>query len=316
VPIVSLITDDKYLNGSGMGLFVGTNYTRDWEYPVHAQYFEDGELKINQLSSFRIVGGSSRKRAQKGMAVYARGSLGEDRFSYNPFENRDYADLKSFTLRAAGTETWGTRFKDAFLTSLAAGTNVMYQDVRVINVYINGKYYGCYTLTEHIGIHNNCVDEDDYSQLLELDSYYDETYKFKSMYYNLPVNVKSPDLAEPDCPQSLREIEFEWGNFEDMLRRKNDLSNVFSVDSFATFMLMNDLCGNTELNHPKSTFLYKPYGTTRYIFGPGWDFDWGFGYQMYGSYFRTYTYRTIRAFTGLGTTFFQALMEHEQVIEA
>ena len=185
-----------------------------------------------------------------------------------------------------------------------------------IELYINGRYYGCYTLTEHIGIHNNCVDEDDFSQMLELDSYYDETYKFKSMYYNLPVNVKNPDLAEPGCPQTLRDIEKEWGNFEDVLRRGKDLSGVFSVDSFATFMLMNDLCGNTELNHPKSTFLYKPTGTSRYIFGPGWDFDWGFGYQMNGSYFQTYSYRTIRAFTGLGTTFFQALMEHEQVIEA
>lgn len=150
VPVVSLITDDKYLHHSSMGLFTRSDITYDWEYPVHVQYFDEGEVKINQLSSFRITGGSSRKRAQKGLAVFARGALSEDRFNYSPFENRDYTDVKSFTLRAAGTEGRGTRFKDAFLTSLAAGTNVLYQDVRVVNVYINGHYWGHYNLREKI----------------------------------------------------------------------------------------------------------------------------------------------------------------------
>ena len=150
VPVVSLITDDKYLHHSSMGLFTRSDITYDWEYPVHVQYFDEGEVKINQLSSFRITGGSSRKRAQKGLAVFARGALSEDRFNYSPFENRDYTDMKSFTLRAAGTEGRGTRFKDAFLTSLAAGTNVLYQDVRVVNVYINGNYWGHYNLREKI----------------------------------------------------------------------------------------------------------------------------------------------------------------------
>lgn len=155
VPVVSLITDEKYISDSNIGLFVQRDdYRYDWEYPVHVQYFENGEIKINQLSSFRITGGFSRKRGQKSMAVYARGSLSEDRFSYNPFENRDYADIKSFTLRAAGTETWGTRFKDAFLTSLAEGENVMYQDARTVVVYINGRFWGHYNLREKINKHS------------------------------------------------------------------------------------------------------------------------------------------------------------------
>ena len=149
VPVVSLITDDKYLNDPSKGLFVAANSNKDWEYPIHVQYFEDGEVKINQLSSFRIAGGFSRKRAQKGLAIFARGSLSESTFSYSPFENRDYEEIKSFTLRAAGTER-GTRFKDAFLTSLAEGANVMYQDARVAVVYINGKFWGHYNIREKI----------------------------------------------------------------------------------------------------------------------------------------------------------------------
>lgn len=150
LPVISLITDDQYTMNSRTGLFVYDNYKNDWEYPIHVQYFEDGEIKINQLSSFKIVGGFSRGRPQKGFAIYARGSLGDDRFRYNPFENRDYTEYKAFTLRAAGTEGEGTRFKDAFLTSLAEGGSAMYQDARVILVYLNGEFWGHYNLREKI----------------------------------------------------------------------------------------------------------------------------------------------------------------------
>ena len=185
-----------------------------------------------------------------------------------------------------------------------------------IELYVNGEYKGCYTLTEHVGIHNNCIDEDDYSQLLELDSYYDETYKFRSMQFNLPINIKNPDLGDEDCPITLSQIEDEWAEFEKALKLSRTLVPYVSLDSFATFMFMNDLCGNTELNHPKSTFLYKPTGTDRYIWGPGWDFDWGFGYEMNGSYFKTYSYKTIGVMNGVGTSFFKKMMSHEEVIEA
>lgn len=183
-----------------------------------------------------------------------------------------------------------------------------------IELYVNGSYYGCYTLTEHVGIHNNCVDEDDWSVMLELDSYYDETYKFYSTFYGLPVNVKNPDLSEEGCPVTLTQIKNDWAEFEDLLRRKKDVSSRLSIDSFATFMFMNDLCGNTELNHPKSTFLYKPTGTDRFIFGPGWDFDWGFGYEKNGRYFVTYSYKTIGVMNGTGNTFFSAMMSHEDIL--
>ncbi|MBR4294676.1 MAG: CotH kinase family protein [Bacteroidaceae bacterium] len=183
-----------------------------------------------------------------------------------------------------------------------------------IELYVNGDYYGCYTLTEHVGIHNNCVDEDDWSVMIELDSYFDETYKFHSAFFGLPVNVKNPDFSEEGCPITLSEVKNDWNEFEDQLRRKKDLTEHLSIDTFAMFMFMNDLCGNTELNHPKSTFLYKPHGTDRFIFGPGWDFDWGFGYQTNGRYFVTYSYKTIGVMSGSGCTFFNAMMSHEDIL--
>ena len=41
---------------------------------------------------------------------------------------------------------------------------------------------------------------------------------------------------------------------------------------------MQQLGGNRELNHPTPVKLYKEAPDSLYVFGPVWDFDWGFDY--------------------------------------
>jgi hypothetical protein len=84
---------------------------------------------------------------------------------------------------------------------------------------------GSYMFTEHIGLSNNSVDqEEDLGYILELDSYYDEDYKFRSDKYNLPVNIKDPDLS--DFSEDVREAKFnaiqaDFAKFEDALYYNN-----------------------------------------------------------------------------------------------
>ena len=64
----------------------------------------------------------------------------------------------------------------------------------------------------------------------------------------------------------------------------------FLVDNYlASFLSVNELVGNYELMHPKSTFLYKEdlFGDSKYIFGPVWDMDWAFGYETNHNYYTT-----------------------------
>ncbi len=155
VPVVALITDEKYLTDPGMGLFVKgsgstPNYQQNWEYPMHVQYFDKGKTLLSQLASFSTSGGLGLTRPQKTVSIFARGALGADRFYFNPFPNRDYDSYNALTLRSGGTESRGTRFKDELLTSLAQGLNVLYQDAVPVVVYINGKYWGHYNLREKI----------------------------------------------------------------------------------------------------------------------------------------------------------------------
>ena len=155
-PVVSLISDDKYLFSSKTGILTkGTgatpNYARGWEYPVNIEYFTlSGENQINQMGTFTCSGHSARVNAQKSIALYARKAWGSDRFYFNPFPTRNYGSYKSILLRAANSDTYATRLRDVVASSLAEGQDILYQDHVVIQVYINGKYYGHYNLREKI----------------------------------------------------------------------------------------------------------------------------------------------------------------------
>ena len=157
VPVVSLVTDEKYLFDNKTGILVPgngkfANYYRDWEYPINVEYFNAGnEQEINQQASFRVTGATSRVYAQKAISLFARSALGAGSFEFNPFPNREgYTEYKALTLRAGGTESYKTRFKDAMLTRLANGTGLFYQESVTCVVYLNGEYWGQYNLRERI----------------------------------------------------------------------------------------------------------------------------------------------------------------------
>ena len=157
VPVVSLITDEKYLFDKKTGALVkGTNadypnYEREWEYPVNIEYFDaNGIVEINQMGTFTAAGHSARQNAQKSIAIYARKAYGPERFSFNPFPNRDYESYKSLLLRSANSDAFSTRLRDPVISSLAEPLNIIYQDALAIEVYINGQYWGHYNLREKI----------------------------------------------------------------------------------------------------------------------------------------------------------------------
>ena len=155
-PIVSLISDNRYLFDKKTGILTkGTgkipNYSRGWEYPVNIEYFDrDGKCGINQTGTFTCSGHSARVNAQKSIALYARKAWGPDRFYFDPFPTRHYGSYKSLLLRAANSDTHATRLRDVVASSLAEGQGILYQDYVVIQVYINGEYYGHYNLREKI----------------------------------------------------------------------------------------------------------------------------------------------------------------------
>lgn len=178
-----------------------------------------------------------------------------------------------------------------------------------VDLTLNGVYKGSYVLTQHIEVNENRVNIGDDGYLLELDTYFDEAYKFYSSGYNLPVMIKNPELSDV---AGIAPIKSEFELFEGLIKAStfpnNTYNNYFDVDVFAKYMLVYFLTGNEEVNHPKSTYMHKKAGG-KFTFGPLWDFDWAYGYEGTGSHFNNATKPLFWNGTAKGTLFFKRLFE-------
>ena len=168
-----------------------------------------------------------------------------------------------------------------------------------VELYVNGHYRGSYNFTEKIGFSNNSIDIDDETNavMLELDSYYDEAYKFRDANYNLYVNLKEPDLednvaegliSKTEAQAKLEEIQDYFNNFTYNIKRDYD-NALLDIKYAVRAMLVTDLVRNEELMHPKSWFIYTEdiVNDSLWVLGPVWDFDWSFGYERGHNYFIT-----------------------------
>lgn len=193
-----------------------------------------------------------------------------------------------------------------------------------VDLYLNGEYRGSYNFTEKTGFSNNSVDiaDETNATFLELDSYYDETYKFKSTFYSLPVNIKEPDFTDETLVTTLTQqtIADGFNLMENAVYYAEDYSQYLDVEMMARFLAGNELINNEELSHPKSVFLYREdcnSADSKYIFGPLWDCDWAYGYDGSGSYFKVKD--TSNFFDSMnssrpGTRFFRGVRLNEDVI--
>lgn len=145
-----------------------------------------------------------------------------------------------------------------------------------VKLRLNEKEMGCYYLCEKIRIQEERVNiskEDGF--IVELDTYYDEKWKFHSSM-GLPVMIKEPseDLM---TQERLDWFKSEFNRVEDLISstkvRSGEYRDYLDVDSFIDYWFVEELAGNGEGNHPKSTYMYKD-GAGKFYAGPAWDFDW------------------------------------------
>ena len=161
-------------------------------------------------------------------------------------------------------------------------------DVVPVELYMNGEYRGSYFFTQKVGMANNSVDFDDESMaaLFELDSY-SESGQFDSYTYGLPVNIKAPEFGEDETNLDYYGVMDEFNRFETAVYTNSNYERFVDMDMLVRYMLVNDLVLNTELGHPKSAYLSREnmeHMSSRYTFGPAWDFDWAYGYEGTSSY--------------------------------
>lgn len=186
-----------------------------------------------------------------------------------------------------------------------------------VNVSVNGSYVGSYTFTEQIEVEYNRVNIGDDGLLLELDTYYDEEYKFFSQNYELPVMIKNPELSSTAEQTPIQQT---FNAMEDLIAAaefpNNSYKDHIDIHSVANHLIVHMLTDNEELNHPKSTYIHKTT-SGKFTMGPLWDFDWAYGYEG-GNYFGSSYTRPIFWFSRnpqpIGTSFFARFLSDPEYV--
>ena len=157
---------------------------------------------------------------------------------------------------------------------------------RFVELVLNNTPVGNYYLCEAIRIDNDRVNINEMSPndisgdaitggfILELDSYYDADYKFKTTYYRMPVNIKQPDEDEINNYQynyikdyyNAAEKELYYGSLE-------GFAKYVDMNTLIDWYLLNEAIYNPELGHPKSSYMHKDKNGKLHM-GPAWDHDW------------------------------------------
>lgn len=156
-----------------------------------------------------------------------------------------------------------------------------------VELIFNGYYAGNYFLCEQIKVDENRVNIAELDPkategegitggyLMELDHYFDETFKFRSSIKNFPWQFKDPD--EVNEYQYNYMVDF-VNKFEKSLYDNYDFPNdrsyaeYIDIDSYIDWWFVNELTMNGESAGPKSVYMYKDKNKKMKA-GPAWDYD-------------------------------------------
>lgn len=215
LPVISIAADSLALFDYNTGIFVpGASYDssdslqtgnycmrgREWERLINLEFYETDNTGINQQCGMRTHGNKSRRLQQKGLKLYAREEYGKKRFKHDFFDDTDLNDVKHLCLRPFRCSNWlQTGAQDYIANRVAANLDIDAMSVREAVLFINGEYWGIYTLEESP---DERYLEDHYNVDLEqvnLVKYWEvPTYGDPSDWYQFYDWIRTADLTLPE----------------------------------------------------------------------------------------------------------------------
>ena len=287
LPVVSIVSDAANFFDDDIGIYVPGWHNNmfqsgsAWERPGTIEFFEPGgTLAFRGDIGIRLHGNTTRSRPRKALRIYAKTP---STFEYPIFPDKPLAKFDTFILRNGGND-WGNGvFRDLYLQSLAADTELDRQYGRLVLVFLNGEYWGIHDLRERFddgyAQNNHGLDEHEYVQV-EMDnaasaSPYVPVYDSGNPdlggdYSNLWHYIATHDLSEAA----------HYAAVQDRL----------SVESFIDFFQANIFFGNTDWpgNNVRA---WRSVATNRTEGAPAnhdgrwrymlYDADFGFGADFY-----------------------------------
>jgi len=155
--VVSLVSDPDNLFSSRRGIIA--NQLEKWERAANVEIYgaDGGVIQPSHGCGIALNGDASRRLDMKSFRVLGRSCYDESNsFAAGLFTDRDYPGYRSFLLRGGGQDNTRALIRDPFIDSLAAATEVMYQESEMCVLYLNGQFYGVYDIRERISTYSIC----------------------------------------------------------------------------------------------------------------------------------------------------------------
>ena len=328
VPIFSVQTDDRYLNGDNyMGLFryntsKEDKKTHDWRRPVNIEFFpvEGEESAFNQLGETRIQGGQSRSNALKSMVFYANKRFDPDhkRYSYEffPDQKPGITEFKSFSLRDGGNDFSDMYFRDLIIQrTMGKHVDLDWQAGHTAVLYINGQYMGMLNIRErsnedniysnYDGLEDLDMIEISHEQQNNKDLFIEELKEGDDVFYN-----------------AFKEFYSEKGH------TKAEYEQWLDVSEYLNVMVLNLFYGNIDFPGNNLVFWRPNDDDTESGLPKRWRVilkDTDFGLGLYGRnsdyntielmYNQNYDRNNAWAFSEVATRLFRNMMENEDLLQ-
>ena len=235
---------------------------------------EAGAVKPHIDSFVSIIEKDGKKKLIIDAELFRHGNSTFDNYdpkSYNLNLNQPDSILemtpgRKWVLKANSMDkTQIIRNETAFKAARMAGLSNT-PESRYVNLYINGKYYGLYLLSQRInGSEMMKLSQNEY--LLEMDHRYsDERYYF--MCDDMGVVVHYPYEVTEEELERLTDRYYEAKN---SIIENGDYERYIDVESFVKMYVLQDFFVQTDIDFSSFFFTFEKDG--KFHAGPVWDFD-------------------------------------------
>lgn len=245
LPIISVVSDDRFLyddsigvmvkgvNGRpGNGISTPCNWNMDWDRPVHFSLIgQDGQQAFSQDVYLEMAGGWSRAFLPHSIKLKGNKRLGGNKnLDYPFFSAKPYIYNRTLQIRNGGNDN-ECRIKDAAAETIiqTSGIDIDLQSYQPVHEFLNGQYVGVLNMREpnnkHYVYANYGLDDDEIEAFeMNPDSGYVQTVGNGAIFDRL--YTLSADASRADT--------------------YNEIKDILDIDEYINYMAMEFYCGSTD----------------------------------------------------------------------
>lgn len=278
LPVVTISTDPDNLWDYNTGIYAtgpgasssypyfGANFWKDWERPAAIEYFDTNrDRQLSFDAQIEIYGNYSQAKPQKSFEVKLSAEMGTSEIEYGLYPDKPQVnETDNFILRNGGTDWNKVHYRDALMERVMKNTHSGYLATDPVVVFLNGDYWGVYTVHENHDQHwvknNYGLGKDEIDFLLEGGNI---TTKFGS-------DDSFWDMVNYATNQNPNGSQY-YSQMDEMLDINNFVDYMIAETYFNNGDWMGDWTNNIKMWRPKASG-----GKWKYLL---YDLDFGLGYS-------------------------------------